>query len=501
VGLGTDGRRGGARPAAGLERGDEDELTGMPEYRERLADVCVGDRTVGAERDHDEVGKRVGVAEAAEQGDRLGKLPAAAGVGVEAFGGEAGEREDRGRVAEREGREVGPVPGWRLGRPDGAAGSVGRRGEDEGEGEREGEPAGVRGDDRAYSARMRWARGTAGGRLAAAIGLAGVLGLGGAGAGAGARAGAAAVAQGSRGAGASTLTVGVWPSPARLGHLAVVEIEERGARAGDRVLECVSTPSTGSGNPRCAQVVLGPGGRASTRFKARRLGGWSVSVVAGARRVTRPVEVVPGRVRMLATGDSEIQVLDGMLGAALGGRGIDVRSEAHISTGISKPFMFDWVKHAKSQAASVHPDITVMFVGANDGFPLPAASGAISYCCGEAWVAAFAKRTESMMSSYLRGGAGRVFWFTLPTPRNAAAQPIFRAINRAYAIAARSFRHGVELIDLVAVFTPGGRYRQVMFYGGRTVDVREPDGYHLSVSGDRIAASILVGRLRADGLA
>ena len=262
----------------------------------------------------------------------------------------------------------------------------------------------------------------------------------------------------------------------------------------------MTPPSPGVSRPRCAEVVLGPGGRATTRFKAKRLGRWRVSVVACGRRVGRPVEVVAGGVRMLATGDSEIQGLDDILGATLGSRGVEVTGEAHISTGISKPFMFDWVKHAAAQAAASHPDITVMYIGANDGFPLPTPSGTISYCCGEAWVKAFARRTESIMSSYLRGGAGRVFWFTLPTPRNAAAQPVFRAINRAYAIAAGSFRRGVELIDLVPVFTPGGRYRQVMFYGGRTVDVREPDGYHLSLSGDAIAASILVGRLRADGL-
>jgi hypothetical protein len=223
-------------------------------------------------------------------------------------------------------------------------------------------------------------------------------------------------------------------------------------------------------------------------------------VVVGGRRTTRTVEVVPGRLRVLATGDSEIQELDDMLGAALGHKGVEVTGEAHISTGISKPFMFDWVKHAAAQSAGVRPDITVMFIGANDGFPLPAATGQTSYCCGQVWVEAFAKRTESMMASYLRGGAGRVYWFTLPAPRDAAAQPVFRAINRAYAIAAASFPYGVELIDLVPVFTPGGRYRQDMSYEGRTVDVREPDGYHLSLGGDAIARNLLLARLRADGL-
>jgi hypothetical protein len=296
------------------------------------------------------------------------------------------------------------------------------------------------------------------------------------------------------------LTLDVWPSPARVGHDAVLEVGERGASAGTQVVECVTPPGVAAGNGRCAAVVLGAGGLGSARFRASALGAWSVSVRAGGERVTRPVEVVEGRLRMLATGDSEIQELDGMLGADLGPEGVAVTGEAHISTGISKPFMFDWVKHAAAQAARLHPDITVMFIGANDGFALPTPTGGVADCCGQPWVEAFAKRTESMMRSYLRGGAGRVFWFTLPAPRNAAAQPVFRAINRAYAIAAASFSYGVELIDLVPVFTPGGRYRQDMTYDGRTVDVREPDGYHLSLGGDAIAASILIGRLRADGL-
>jgi lysophospholipase L1-like esterase len=301
---------------------------------------------------------------------------------------------------------------------------------------------------------------------------------------------------------AGQLSIGAWPSPARIGHEAVVEITERGAKAGAGVLECVTPPpgTSGSGTPHCSEVVLGPGGLASTRFAAKLLGAWSVSVAAGGERVTDPVEVVTGRLRMLATGDSEIQELDGMLGEALASKGVEVTGEAHISTGISKPFMFDWVKHAAAQAAGLRPDITVMFIGANDGFGLPTPSGVVANCCGEPWVEAFAARTESMMRSYLRGGAGRVYWFTLPTPRNPAAQPVFRAINRAYAIAAAAFPYGVELIDLVPVFTPGNRYRQDMTYDGRTVDVREPDGYHLSLGGDAIAASILLGRLRADGL-
>jgi hypothetical protein len=330
---------------------------------------------------------------------------------------------------------------------------------------------------------------------AASAGVAGAASAGAAGAGAA----ASAAGGGGPPAGKGAVTVRVWPAPARVGHEAVVEIGEAAAKAGDGVVECVAAPDD-SRNPHCSEVILGSGGEAATRFAAKRPGTWSVSVIADGRRTTRAVEVVPGRLRVLATGDSEIQELDDMLGSALGPKGVAVTGEAHISTGISKPFMFDWVKHAAAQAAGIRPDITVMFIGANDGFPLPAANGRPAYCCGEAWVDAFAKRTEAMMASYLRGGAGRVYWFTLPAPRDAAAQPVFRAIDRAYAIAAASFPYGVGLIDLVPVFTPGGQYRQDMTYRGRTVDVREPDGYHLSLGGDAIALNLLLARLRADGL-
>ena len=55
------------------------------------------------------------------------------------------------------------------------------------------------------------------------------------------------------------------------------------------------------------------------------------------------------RLRVLATGDSMIQIIDGDLKRRLARRGpISVRSDAHISTGISKPFMFNWQAHARA---------------------------------------------------------------------------------------------------------------------------------------------------------
>jgi len=82
-----------------------------------------------------------------------------------------------------------------------------------------------------------------------------------------------------------------------------------------------------------------------------------------------------------------IQIIDSFLAQRLKPKGARVVSDAHISTGISKPEMLDWIAHARSSARTVKPDVTVMFIGANDGFPMAGRSGRSVPCCGRAWQA------------------------------------------------------------------------------------------------------------------
>jgi lysophospholipase L1-like esterase len=232
----------------------------------------------------------------------------------------------------------------------------------------------------------------------------------------------------------------------------------------------------------CTQVVPGSGVR-SLRTRAPR----------------QATFVGTGRLRLLATGDSMIQIIDSFLKARLERRrATRVRSDARISTGLSKPFMLDWVKKAREQARSVHPDVTAMFIGANDGFPMKTRSGATVPCCRAAWTAEYARRVESMMRSYLRGGRSYVYWLTLPTPRRGDFARIYRAVNRAIKRAAVRVGRGVRVIDLVKVFTPGGRFRQYVRFRGKTVNARQGDGVHLSTAGASIAATLLIDRLRVD---
>jgi hypothetical protein len=200
-----------------------------------------------------------------------------------------------------------------------------------------------------------------------------------------------------------------------------------------------------------------------------------------------------GRLRILATGDSMIQIVDSFMRARVASRRALVRSDARVSSGISKPSLLDWRAHAREQAAGIRPDATVVFLGANDGFRMAGAD-----CCGAPWIGEYARRARKMMRAYARGGRARVYWLLLPAPRGGFFRQTFPAVNAALRMAARGLRDDVRLIELDEVFTPGGRYRSSIEVGGRRVRVRQADGIHLNATGAALAARLVIGALRRD---
>jgi lysophospholipase L1-like esterase len=290
----------------------------------------------------------------------------------------------------------------------------------------------------------------------------------------------------------------VRPRSARAGQPIRVRVTDRWATGGVRPQVCLRMRGR---DVDCAGVALRGAGR-TVRLHPVRPGRASVTLAApGVARssVALRVRRRAGRLRVLAAGDSMIQVLDAALARRL--PHASVRSDAHVSTGITKPSMLDWPARARRTARERRPDATVVFLGANDGFGLPAPGGAGQVaCCSAAWVDAYATRAQAMMRAYARGGAGRVYWLTLPAPRSAAFARVFDGVNAALRRAARAYPAHVRLVDTGRVFTPGGRFRQTLRRDGRTVEVRQADGVHLSPAGDAIAAGLVVAAMRRDGL-
>ena len=224
-----------------------------------------------------------------------------------------------------------------------------------------------------------------------------------------------------------------------------------------------------------------------------------LAVVLAVTAAAAPAARAASHGRVLATGDSMIQIVDGFLAQSLEPQHFRVRSDAHIGTGISKPFQLDWVAHARHMARVYRPTASVVFLGANDGFPLRLA-GKRRDCCGPRWREAYARRAQAMMHSLSRGGTRTVYWLTLPAARPRGWNHVYQSVDKALAVAAEREGGAVRLLDMGAVFTPSGHFQQTIVRGGRRISVRQADGIHLNVAGARIAARVVVRRMRADHL-
>jgi lysophospholipase L1-like esterase len=242
-------------------------------------------------------------------------------------------------------------------------------------------------------------------------------------------------------------------------------------------------------------------------------GGFGVSGSAAGGRAVPPVSPdsfdpadlgekapAPGELdTLLVTGDSLSMPLDAELARRLeeADAGVEVERDPHVGTGISKSGLVDWGRLSTQQVRERRPDAVVVFIGANEGFSLPGPDGELE-CCGPEWAAEYAYRARRMMNTYRRRGRARVYWLTLPAPRDDTRQEIARAVNAAIEVAAQPYRAHARVLEMDDLFTPGGRYRDAMTIAGREEIVREGDGIHLNRTGARVAAGAVLDALRED---
>jgi lysophospholipase L1-like esterase len=240
--------------------------------------------------------------------------------------------------------------------------------------------------------------------------------------------------------------------------------------------------------------------------------GFTESAVAGASTAIPPVTPdafessqlgVPPPAKqqlhtLLVTGDSMSQPLDQDLARSLASSDVRVIRAPHIGTGISNTILVDWAKLSAQQVRQYRPNAVVVFIGANDGYSMPGPNGKLVNCCTAQWAAIYAERVRRMMNTYRQAGVGRVYWLTLPTPRDSSRAKISRVVNAAIDVAAEPWLAQIRVIDTVPVFTPGNRYRDSMTIGGEPTIVRQSDGIHLNDAGSSLAAKLVLSAVDAD---
>jgi hypothetical protein len=237
-------------------------------------------------------------------------------------------------------------------------------------------------------------------------------------------------------------------------------------------------------------------------MRARRPGRWQL--VLKQRRARRPagtVEVQPREPvpRLLATGDSLVATMAFELAEKLPPAAA-VRYDIREGSGISKPSSTRWPIYAVKSARDLQPDATVVFIGGNEGYPLPTSGKRPVACCGPRWVRAYARRVRRVMAGFSRNGYGWVYQVTIPMPRDRRYARSNAAVNAALRQAAASLPRTVRLINASRLLTPGRVYRETMLVDGRPTVVRQSDGIHLTREGAAVVIERILAQMRADGL-
>jgi lysophospholipase L1-like esterase len=253
---------------------------------------------------------------------------------------------------------------------------------------------------------------------------------------------------------------------------------------------CLEAPT---GRQTCELTAAPAGGGAVERdLRARTRGRWVVELrydhfrlrrAVWLGRIPKAAQTGSERAKMLVTGDSTIQGIDAFLEDDLA-KVARVQRDYRIGTGISQDAP-DWRETARALAVRHKPRVTVISIGANDGFAMQGVA-----CCDAAWIAEYARRARTIMETFARGGRSHVLWLTLPAPQDPRRQVVTAAVNEAIVTAAAGVP-AVRLVPVAEVLTPNGVFRRTVRRDGRTVSVRAPDGVHLSVEGTRIAADLV----------
>lgn len=171
-------------------------------------------------------------------------------------------------------------------------------------------------------------------------------------------------------------------------------------------------------------------------------------------------------------------------------------SDVYVGSGLASRLIADWSRLSRQQVRAYRPDAVVVTLGMNDTGDLITADGRAIPCCGDDYRAAYAARAGSLMRTYLRGGRGAVVWLNVPLSRDPRRWPAENAVNTAAATAALGLAR-VRIVDEAAMFTPDG-YREEGTVDGRTVQLREDDGVHLTPDAARLVSRATATALSED---
>lgn len=197
--------------------------------------------------------------------------------------------------------------------------------------------------------------------------------------------------------------------------------------------------------------------------------------------------------RVFLAGDSQMEFLSQAVSTEGGTRDLQVETEFHISTGLSRPDYFNWPAELAAVIDESDPEAVVLFMGANDHQDMADSDGQRIVRDTAEWDIEWSRRLAVTLD-LLQAPGRHVFWVTQPPMRD---HDLNRAVGRMNDLAESVIadREFVTTIDIWPMFggDRGFSARVPGPYGTET-SARVNDGVHLN----RTAASWVAGLIFAE---
>ena len=202
------------------------------------------------------------------------------------------------------------------------------------------------------------------------------------------------------------------------------------------------------------------------------------------------------KLRVLIVGDSLGIDMGGPLQNDLTNTGVvQAELDGRESTGLTRPDYFNWPAELQSDIVSIHPQVVVIMMGANDpqDFPGPPDTPYAS----PRWNPMYAARASTFMQIAEAGGA-RVIWMGMPPMQNGQLSSEMSDINTIDQTQASLLHPPVSFISCWTLLgTPQGTYTPFITNGaGQVVNVRTPDGTHLTPAGGEVLSQSILNYIR-----
>jgi uncharacterized protein len=200
--------------------------------------------------------------------------------------------------------------------------------------------------------------------------------------------------------------------------------------------------------------------------------------------------------RVLLVGASSIQFhlgieLERVL--ATGYSGLTVQRLGKLSTGLTRPDVFDWPARLRELCTSFKPDLVIANFGGNDAQAMLLADGSVAKFGAPAWEQTYGERLREVVAIGRRAGA-RVVLLGMSTTRDPVLTRRMARVNELTEEAARAA--GADYLSIWDLGADArGRYQEVAMIGGRPIKTRLADGKHFSRAGAAHVAEQIARRL------